>query len=157
MEFQKCRLHGESKKLTSLSMGGGAFFISPGTRWLARPPRDRTAALSRARGRDSTYSAHSGRLRHTTVLVGVLFAHNGSQHHQKHKSTQTLSTRPPSSPRWRARTRSDASDDASAIAHTRTAPHKPHVPSTTQQINMSGTHCHRPPHTATCQHDHCTP
>ena len=133
------------------------FFTSPSTRSLARPPRDATAAPARTRDRSSAHSGHSDRLTHTTVLVEVLCAHNGSQHHHKHKSTQTSSTRPLSSPCRRARTRSDASDDASAIAHARTASHKPHVPSKAQQCIMSGTQSHRPPRTATCQHVHCTP
>ena len=81
--------HGK-KKLPFLTMEVLAFFTSPSTRSLARPPRDTTAALQRTRVRSSTRSEHSGRPAHTDVQVEVLCAHNGSQHHLKHKMHTNL-------------------------------------------------------------------
>ena len=67
----------------------------------------------------------------------VLCAHNGTQHHQMHKTAPHSSEQLLRSLLWRSRTRNDPSDDGSAIAHARTAPYKPHLPSFAQLCTMT--------------------
>jgi hypothetical protein len=134
-------------------MGDGAFFTSPSTRSLASPPRDAMAALARTHGRGSTHSWHPGRRKHATVQGEVLCAHNGTQQHQMHRMSLHSSEQLLRSMLQRSRTRSDPSDDGSAIAHARTAPHMPHLHNIAQLCIMSAQHVSSLPHTAAHLHD----
>ena len=60
---------------------------SHSTRPLARPLREANAAAARTHGRGNTPGQHPSRREHATVLVGMLCAHNGTKHQQKHKHT----------------------------------------------------------------------
>ena len=122
-------------------MGAGVFCPSLRPRCLARLPRDAPAAFSRAPARNSTHQWHPGRRDHTNVQVVVLCAHNGTQHQPKHKNTPHATEKPISGSFQRARARIDPSYDGSTIAHARTAPHKPHLPSIAQPCIMSVNLC----------------
>ena len=125
---------------------------SPSTRPLARPPRDTSAAPSRACGHGSARWQHPGRPVHTDVQVGVLCAHNGTQHQPKHTNTPHAWERPILGSFPRAHAGNDPWKHGSPIAHARHAPHKPLLPNTGQPCNMSATMsagCHTLPHTRT--------
>ena len=125
---------------------------SPSTHSLARPPHDVPAANWRARSRSSRPRPHPGRREHIIVPVGMLRAHNGTQHQQKHKNTPQASEQPIPGSFPRARTRRDPCRHGSPIVRARPAPHNPLWPSIAQFCIMSAQHsasCHTLLHTCT--------
>ena len=125
---------------------------SPSVRPLARPPRDAPAAVLRACSRSSRPWPRPGRREHTTVPVGMLCAHNGTQHQQKHKSMPHSSTQPTPSQIRRARTRNDPCYHGSPIVRARPAPHRPQQPHIAPHCTMSGTTLCTLPHAGTHLH-----
>ena len=133
-----------------------AFLTSPSTRSLARPPRDVPAGNWRARSRSSRPRPRPGRREHTFVPVGMLCAHNGTQHQQKHKNTPHGCTQPILCSPRHARTRRDPCYHGSPIVRARPAPHKPHQPHIAPHCTMSGTTLCTLPHAAAHLHDRDT-
>ena len=138
-----CRIR--VKKLSLQNDGVPNRPIAPSTRSLARPLRDRPAAIARARGRGSTPWPCPGHRACATVLVGVLYAHNGIQHQQKHTTTPHSSVLLLAGSIPRAHTRIKPCNQGLATAHARDRLHKPHRPSQAQLCNMSATLCYSPP------------
>ena len=90
------------------------------------------------------------------MLVGVLYAHNGIQHQQKHTITPHSSVLLLAGSIPRAHTRIKPCNQGLAIAHARNTPHKPHKPSQAQLCSMSAPLCHSLPRDH-ARHEPATP